>query len=166
MCRLLRKGVMTVLFKQYTLNQQDQPQKMNTKRQPFHFFNKIIINTNKKVLLRECKRHTARHVSNARDAGGGTRSQVWGGYSVPGPGGYLVIGPLGGGTPYLVRGGTWSQVCRGYLVPGLGGYPIPGPKGWGVPHPRSGEYPILGLAGGMGSPPARPGMGYPPCHQT
>ena len=107
---------------------------------------------NKKVLLRERKRHTARHVASTRCAalsnpdlvpgqGGGIRSQVQGGV-----GGYPVPGPGWGG------GCTCSQV-------------------WGVPSPRSRGYPIPGLGEGtpsrpvwggtLGTPLPRPGMGYP-----
>ena len=102
---------------------------------------------NKKVLLREHKRHTARRVSSARYAG---RE----GYLVPGPG-RGVPGPRSGE--------------GGYLVPGLGGYPDPGrggvpsPRSGGVPHPRSGDYPIPGLGRypipGLGGTPSRPGQG-------
>ena len=132
---------------------------------------------NKKVLLHERKRHTARHapstccaaLSNPDMAGGvphprsrgrgypvpgpgGTPSQVQGGYSIPGP----------GGTPSQVQGGTPSQVQGvphprsgvgwGYPIPGPGGYPVPG---WGYPPP-----PYLDL--GWDTPLPRPGMGYPP----
>ena len=130
----------------------------------------MINYANKKVLLRERKRHTARRVSSARYAGGG--------YPIPGL----------GGTPSQVWGG-------GYPIPGLvEGHPVPGlgitlSQVRGAPHPRSGGYPIPGLGavplsqvwpGGTQTwdgvppltwdgvpPPARPGMGYPPqCEQT
>ena len=67
---------------------------------------------NKKVLLRERKRHTARHVASARyaDLSGGGR------YPISGPGG--VPRPM---SRAHVQGGTPSQV------------------GGGVPHPRSRE---------------------------
>ena len=106
---------------------------------------------NKKVLLREHKRHTARHVSSTCCAalsnldlvgGEGTWSQVWG---VPG------------------------SRFRGYPVPGLGGYPVlvqggPPSQVWGVPHLRFRGYPISGLGGtpSHGVPPlSRPGIWYP-----
>ena len=83
---------------------------------------KVLSSQNKKVLLRERKRHTARRlaVASACYAGGGvtpsqvqeggTPSQVWGGYPTPGQ-----------------KGGTLSQVWGGYPIPGLGGggYPVP-----------------------------------------
>ena len=101
---------------------------------PFNVWDFDIFMQNKKVLLHECKRHTANHVASTRSAAlsnpdlvrggtksqvhwggtpsqvrgeGGTPSQVWGEYPVPGP----------GGTPSQVRGGTLSR-------PGPGGYPI------------------------------------------
>ena len=69
---------------------------------------------NKKVLLGERKRHTARRVASARYTGrGGTPSQVRGGYpsqvqgvSHPRSGGYPIPGL--GGTPSQVQGGTPS----------------------------------------------------------
>ena len=116
------------------------------------------IRTNKKVLLRERKRHTARRVSSARYAGGGTPSQVQG-----------VPRPRSGGVPCPRFQGVSHPRSGGYPVPGLGGYPIPGSRGY--PIPGLGEYPIPGLDGGGVPhpdlvrgvpPPARPGMGYPP----
>ena len=96
-----------------------------------HFLKKNC--PNKKVLLRERKRHTARCVSSARYAGVGVPSPRSGGwYLVPGLGDYPVPGSRGG-----------------YPIPGLGGYPIPCPGG--VPHPD--------LVGGY---PPEPEMGYPP----
>ena len=68
---------------------------------------KIQINQHKKVLLRERKRHTARHV--ARPWGGG-------GYS-PLPGDTY----LGRGVPTLAGRGTYLGGGGG--VPWLGGYP-------------------------------------------
>ena len=122
---------------------------------------KIKTFVNKKVLLRERKRHTARRVANAR-------IQWW---------------RRGRGTPS-------SHGGRGvYPISGLvGGYPIQS-WWWGVPHPRSGGVPHPAMGGtqgtpqpdlgwvppsqtwdgvppqpdlGWGNPQARPGMGYPP----
>ena len=78
-----------------------------------------------------------------------------------GGGGYPIPGP--GGTPSQVwGGGSPSQVWGGYSVPGPGGYPVPGLGGYpiqtwsrGVPHPD------LVKGGTQGTPPSRPGMGYP-----
>ena len=91
--------------------------------------NEYKSNLNKKVLLRERKRHTARHaaVASACYSGGVPRPRSGG---VPHP-------RSGGGYPVPGLGGTLSQVQQGYPIPGLGGYPIPGPGG--VPHPM--EYP-------------------------
>ena len=121
---------------------------------------------NKKVLLREHKRHTAHFIASACYAGGGTPSQVW-------------------GVPCLrSRRGTLSQVWgvphlrfRGYPVPGLGGTPSQVWGGtpslvWGVPHPRSGGYPVPAPGGfpryppipdlGWGTPPGQTWDGVPP----
>ena len=109
---------------------------------------------NKKVLLRERKRHTARRVASA------------------------LYADLSRGVPHLrSRGGTPSHVLGGTLSHVQGGYPIPClrgtlPMGW-VPCPMSGGYPVPYLGGtpsqvqgypisGPGGTPARPGMGYPP----
>ena len=111
---------------------------------------------NKKVLLRECKRHTACRVASVRYAA----LSNWGG---------------GGGTPSSLGwgwGGTPSSLGRGGWVihPVLdGGYPIQSSTG-GVPHP---VHPVLGTppvlildestppSAGWGTPPppSRPGMG-------
>ena len=98
----------------------------------------MIVFDNKKVLLRERKRHTARHVASAHYADlsrGGTPSQI-SGYPIPGPGGYPIPG-LGRGTPSQVQGVPHPR-SGGYPIPCLGGYPISGPGGtpsqvWGVP---------------------------------
>ena len=129
---------------------------------------------NKKVLLRERKRHTARCVASTRCAAlsggggesgsrsrGGTRSQVQ------------------GGTQSQVWGGTQSQVQGGYPIPGLGGTPSrPGQgdtPGTPPPRPGMGYSPYLDLGWvppyldlGWGTPLPRPRMGYPPrkCGQT
>ena len=84
---------------------------------------------NKKVLLRERKRHTARRVASAR-------------YADLSRGGYPVPCQVGGGTPSHVWGGTLSQV-GGDPIPGQGGYPIP----------CAGGYPISGPGGVPRVPP-------------
>ena len=85
---------------------------------------------NKKVLLRERKRHTARRVASARYAA----VMGWEGYPISGRG-YPVPG-LGRGVPHL-----WS---------GKGGYPIPGLcRGYlSQVQVGGGGYPISGLGGG------------------
>ena len=115
--------------------------------------------TNKKVLLRERKRHTARRVTSARYAAlcnggvpwvGGTPSQVGGtpsqvgGYPISGPGGYPILGQGG----YPISG-------RGYPISVLGVHWVPPPyrPGWGVPWVT--PYPDLR----WGTPLLRPGMG-------
>ena len=90
-------------------------------------------NFNKKVLLHECKRHTACHIANTC---------------------YAAL--CNGG-----EGGAPSQVlCRGgYPISGLGGYPI---SGWGVPpiiQTWSGGYPP---DLGWGTPPSQTWDGVPP----
>ena len=115
---------------------------------------------NKKVLLRERKRHTARRVARARYAdlsGGEYPVPCPGGYPVPCWGGGYSI-PCPGGYPMPGLGHTPSQVRGGYPILGFGGYPISGPPPdlrWGTP-----PQPHLG----WGTPLARPGMGYPPYH--
>ena len=145
-----------------------------------------ILCTNKKVLLRERKRHTARRVVSTPSVvlpgyppGGGT----WPGYpprgvpdlgTPPGvwvppqggvpdlgtpPGGYLTWVPPRGGTwlGYPPRGGTWP----GY-PPGESGYPPGGYLTW-VP-PRGGNwlgYPPRGIPA-LGTPPGGTWIGYPP----
>ena len=91
---------------------------------------------NKKVLLRERKRHTARHVASARFADGGTpSSHGWGGYPIQ---------SWMGGTPCPrsgLRGG-------GVLHPILNrGYPRVSSLGWGGGYP--GLPPIPGLDRGL-----------------
>ena len=147
-------------------------------------FLKIIFN--KKVLLRERKRHTARHVASTHCATLSNPDLIQGGDPVPGlggngprsEGGYLVPG-LGGPGPGPEGGVTWSQVWGGCPVPGLGGYPIQGLGGCpvpglgGYPIPGQGGYPIQTWSGGYsgyppyldlgwGTPLPGPGMGYPP----
>ena len=100
---------------------------------------------NKKVLLCERKRHTARRVESAHYValcnggtpsqvlGGGTPSQV-GGYPISGQGGYPISGR--GGTPISGLGGV-PRVPPPPLRPDLGwGTPTPRPDlGWGTPPP-------------------------------
>ena len=107
---------------------------------------RAYVMNNKKVLLRERKRHTARRVASTRCAAlsnpdlvqGCTQSQVWGGYPVPG------------------LGGTQSQVWEGVPHPRSGGYPI---QTWSGDTPGT---PYLDLGWGPPSPLPEPGMGYPP----
>ena len=127
--------------------------------------------TNKKVLLRERKRHTARCVANTPyvvltgyppgggggpgTPPGGVREPPWGGLGTTPPGvpGQVPRGcgnpPGGSSTP---PGGVPSQVPGGVQVPTRGGYPVRYPGG--VP----GQVPPLG--GGYPDPPS------PPCGQT
>ena len=119
----------------------------------------VKFNSNKKDLLRECKRHTARRVASARYAalsnGGGYPIQSWGeGVSHP----IMMVGgyPI---TPSSHCGG--GGVPQVPLVQSWDGVPPPD-LGWGTPLSRSGmgypPHPDLG----WGTPPSRPGMGYPP----
>ena len=127
-----------------------------------------IIFCNKKVLLRERKRHTARRIASARYAalsgGGDTPSQVWGG-GVPrsgldGGGGYPIPGL--GGYPSQGRGRQYSPGFDGggHPIPGQG-YPFPGRgypsqvhwvlPGWGTPQTWDGVPPTI-----------KTWLGYPP----
>ena len=110
---------------------------------------------NKKVLLRDRKRHTARRVASApyaSDGGGTLSSHGWGVphpvMGVPHP---VIVG--GGGYPIQSLGGIphhHPDLARGYPR-----YPPPSRPGMG--------YPSSDL--GWGTPlPSRPGMGYPPHH--
>ena len=97
---------------------------------------------------------------------GGTPSQVQGGYPIPG---------LGGRVPHPRSWGVPCLRSRRYPIPGLGGFPIPGLGGTPSQGQGStlsqvqGGYPTLTWMGrgvphpdlGFGTPPARPGMGYP-----
>ena len=152
----------------------------------FEFKNKA----NKKVLLREHKRFTARRVPSTRCAalsnpdlvrGGGTLSPGWGvripgpgeGVPIPGLGGYL--SQVWGDTPSQVQGGTPSQDPRDGVPPWTWdgvpprpgtGYP-PGPGTWYPPRPGTGTPLDLGwvppyLDLRWGTPLPRPEMGYPP----
>ena len=130
---------------------------------------------NKKVLLRERKRHTARRVVSTPSVvlpgyppgGGGTRTSV-----PPPPGGYLDLGTPPGGVPgpwYPPPGGTRTS------VPPLGGgtqTSVPPPPRGGtqtlVPPPGGGtQTSVPPLGGGTRTsvpPPPRgvPGPRYPP----
>ena len=97
---------------------------------------------NKKVLLRERKRHTARRVASARYAKGG--------YPVPGPGGVPHHRSGGRGVPHPRSAGTLGTPH----LPDLGWGTPPGQTWDGVPPP--------GQTWDGVPPPARPGMGYPP----
>ena len=112
---------------------------------------------NKKVLLREHKRHAARWVASARYADLSNGGEG-GNPSSPG-GGYPYHPDLAGGYPHPP------------FRPGPGVPPIhPWDLAWGVPHPRS----VRGVPGvpphhpdlGWGNPPSRPGMESPPPIQT
>ena len=117
----------------------------------------------KKVLLRERKRHTACRIASTRcaalsnpDLVGGEGSQVWGGTWSQVQGRYPVPG----------QGGTPSQVWgRGYPIQTwLGGvlWVFPPDLGWSTPLPRPGiGYPHY-LDLGWGTPLPRPEMEYPP----
>ena len=110
-------------------------------------------NINKKVLLREHKRHTARHVASARYAALSAYREGEG--VVPHP---VLDG--GGDVPHpVLYGGCTPSQGTPHLDLGCGapinwmGYPLPGP-GMGY----------LTLAG-WGTPLPGPGMGYPLPHQ-
>ena len=122
---------------------------------------------NKKVLLRERKRHTARLVVSTPSVVLPGYPPWGGGYPDLGtpPGGYPDLGPPRGGTQTSVppRGGTWTSVPpRGVPRPRYppGGYLDLGTLPGGVPGPRyppPGGYPDLGTPrGGV------PGPWYPP----
>ena len=89
---------------------------------------------NKKGLLRERKRHTARLVASARYAGGVPRPRSGRGYPVQGL-----------GVPH----------------PRSGGYPILGPEGYPSDPPIQTWDGIPPDQTWDGVPPTRPGMGYP-----
>ena len=121
----------------------------------FAFFSLKIL-SNKKVLLRKRKRHTARRVVS-------TPSVVLPGYPPPGEG-YLTRVP-----PQVPRGGTRVRSPpRGYLggyltqVHPPGGVPDPGPPGGGPGTPPGGSgYPPGGYLGQV-PPRGGGGSGYPP----
>ena len=142
---------------------------------------------NKKVLLRERKRHTAHRIASTRYAAlsnpdlvggvpwvppdhpdlveGGTPSRP--GQGVPRVPPSSIPPKLGWGTPFTIQ--TW---LGGYHIQTwLGGYPPSSRPGWGgilgTPQTGMGYPPHLGqgipLPGpGMGYPLPGPGMGYPP----
>ena len=124
---------------------------------------------NKKVLLRERKRHTTRHVASTRYAalcngGEGTpgrgvphlRSR--GVYPISGLGGYPISGL--GGTPSQVWGVLHLRFGGAATPSQVGGTPSYPDLRWGYPLPRPEiGYPLI--RPGMGYPP-RPEMGYPP----
>ena len=94
-----------------------------------HWWEFVYISNNKKVLLRECKRHTVRRIASGRYA---ALSPDWGGG--------------GEGHPYPDLDGGPHVSPSG---PGMG-YPLSGPEiglpphqeGWGCPrptHPQSGR---------------------------
>ena len=137
---------------------------------------------NKKVLLRERKRHTARRVASTRYAALSNPDLVGGGTpSRPGQGG---VPPthhpdlVGGGTPGiptptiqtwsgglphpdLAWGGTLGTPQTGMEYPPTWDGVLPLDLGWGTPHLDLGWVPPY-LDLGWGTPLPRPGMGYPP----
>ena len=130
---------------------------------------KIILN--KKILLRERKRHTARRVASARYAalfngGGGLPHPVLDGWrGVPYP--VLDGGGVTPSSPGWGEGGTPSRPGQGVGVPHpvlvQGGTPHPELE-WGTPCQLDGIPPPQSRPG-MEYHPSRPGMGYPPPHQ-
>ena len=112
---------------------------------------------NKKVLLRERKRHTARRVASPWLGGGGYLS--W-------PGGYLPWGTLHpdlAGGNYLGQGDTylgWGVPTLARGVPTLG-YPLSWPGGGGVPTSARGIPTATYLAEGTYLGQGLPTLGYP-----
>ena len=109
---------------------------------------------NKKVLLRERKRHTARRVASTHYAALSNPDLVRGGYPIQTELGWGTLPPEMGYP--LAWDGVPPPLEMGNPRPGMGYPPRPGmgypPKlGWGTP-------PDLG----QGIPLPRPGMGYPP----
>ena len=140
------------------------------------------LNKNKKVLLRERKRHTARRVvstpvvlpgypppGGSRYPPGGVPSQV------PPPGSPGTPPGVPSQVPPQPRGGGYPTP-RGYLVRypprGRGGYPVRYPRG-GTRSGPPGGYPVRSRPGGgtrtppgvylTGYPPRGYLTGYPPC---
>ena len=109
---------------------------------------------NKKVLLRERKRHTARRVASARYA---ALSNWWGVGGTPsssGWRGYPIQSRVGGVTPSSPDRGVGTPVqTLGAVLPPSAEWGSPClDLEWGIPHPDL----------GWSTPLARPGMGYPP----
>ena len=131
---------------------------------PFEFTSSFGCKTplNKKVLLHECKRHTARRVASAPYAalsnGAGVSIQSWLGGTPSqiqvGGRGYSIQSWLGGTHPRFRWGypiQSWP-VEEYFIQSSPGGYSLS--PCWG--------YPIQSLLGvPWGSSPVRPGMGYP-----
>ena len=113
-------------------------------------------NTNKKVLLREHKRHTTHRIASAcyadlsPDGGGGG-----GIHPALGKWGYPIQSWAGGYPIQSWPGGTPSS-------PGQGGIPIQSWILYGVPHISRIGYPLCGPE--MGYPPSRPGTGCSPLY--
>ena len=114
---------------------------------------------NKKILLRERKRHTARRVASACYAdllGRGVPHLRSGGEPISGWG---VPHPRVGGVPHPRVGGVPPR-------PGMGYPPPPTPDlGWATPNPDMGWVTPPPFRPGWDTPPPphlRPEMGYPP----
>ena len=122
----------------------------------------VKIYVNRKVLLRERKRHTTCRIASARYAdGGGVPHPVLVG-GVPHP---VMVGGLPHPVMMVERGLPHPVMVGGSPRPGMG-YPptqtwdrVPSHHSdleWSTPHPDL----------GWGTPPPRPGTGYPPTIQT
>ena len=138
----------------------------------FSFLRQEKNSNNKKVLLCEHKRHTARHIAS-------THFADWWGYPIQS---FLILD----GVPPSVEWGTaWSRPGMGTSppIPRMGYLPtqtwdgfhtqiqdrVPPPRcgmGYPPPKPGTGYPPYLGWGIPAqtcdGVPPPRPGMGYPP----
>ena len=104
---------------------------------------------NKKVLLRERKRHTTRRVASTRYAALSNPDLVEGGYPIQSWSGWGVLPTI---QTRSEEGGTHPDLIMGY--------PPPSRPGWGYPPPSR---------PGQGVTPSRPGRGYPrypPTNQT
>ena len=98
---------------------------------------------NKKVLLRDRKRHTARHIASAH---------------------YSALSNGGGGYPIQSWWGTPSSYGGGYPIPGLDrGYPIPGLEGGFPSSPDKGVSQGTPIQTWVGVPPVHTWNGVPPC---
>ena len=139
------------------------------------------LNFNKKVLLRERKRHTARRAASTRH-GMGTPSSHGGGYPTQSWWGGVLHPVMVGGYP----GTPHPDLARGRGTPTSHGWGVPHPVMMGVPHPVMvggtwvpltiqtwpGGYPIQSSrypppskpsrGSTLGTPTIRPGIGYPP----